>query len=78
MQPLHYDLRCPAAKDNSIAPAAVAPSNLDAAITMRSADTELQSTIELRATALEIAAPKPDLDAKGKTIRFWSTFKKEF
>ena len=66
MQPLHYDLRCPAAKDNSIAHAAVAPSNLDAAITMRSADTELQNAIELRATALEIAAPKPDLDAKGK------------
>ena len=60
MQPLHYDLRCPAAKDNSIAHAAVAPSNLDAAITMRSADTELQNTIELRATAPEIAAPKPD------------------
>ena len=37
MQPLHYDLRCPAAKDNSITHAAVAPSNLDAAITMRSA-----------------------------------------
>ena len=66
MQPLHYDLRCPAAKDNSIAHAAVAPSNLDAAITMRSADTELQDTKKLRATALEIAASKPDLDAKGK------------
>ena len=33
---------------------------------MRSADTELQSTIEIREKALEIAAPKPDLDAKGK------------
>jgi len=33
---------------------------------MRSAKTELQSTIELRATASEIAAPKPDLDAKVK------------
>ena len=42
MQPLHYDLLCPAAKGNSIAHAAVAPSNLDAAITKRSADTELQ------------------------------------
>ena len=49
MQPLHYDLRCPAATDNSIAHAAVAPSNLDAAIRMRSADTELQSALELRA-----------------------------
>ena len=59
MQPLQYDLRSPAAKDNSIIHAAVARSNLDAAITMRSAETELQSTIELRATASEIAAPKP-------------------
>ena len=53
-----YDLRSPAAKDNSITHAAVARSNLDAAITMRSAETELQSTIELRATASKIAAPK--------------------
>ena len=79
MQPLHYDLRCPAAKDNSITHAAVAPSNLDAAVTMRSADTELQTTIELRATALEIAAPKPDLDAKGKKKHdFEALFKKSF
>ena len=60
MQPLQYDLRSPAAKDNSITHAAVARSNLDAAITMRSAETELQNTIELRTTASEIAAPKPD------------------
>ena len=60
MQPLQYDLRSPAAKDNSITHAAVARSNLDAAITMRSAETELQNTIELRATGSEIAAPKPD------------------
>ena len=49
MQPLQDDLRDPAAKDNSITSAATARSNLDAAITMRSAETELQSTIELRA-----------------------------
>ena len=60
MQPLQYDVRCPAAKENSITHAAAAPSNLDAAITMRFAKTELQSTIERRATASEIAAPKPD------------------
>ena len=41
MQPLQYDLRSPSAKDNSITHAAVARSNLDAAITMRSAKTEL-------------------------------------
>ena len=74
MQPLQYDLRDPAAKDNSIANAATARSNLDAAITMRSAETELQNTIELRATASEIVAPEPDLDARAKKRRFWSTF----
>ena len=60
MQPLQYDLRSRAAKDNSMTNAATARSNLDAAITMRSAETELQNTIELRATASEIVAPKPD------------------
>ena len=59
MQPLQYDLRSRAAKDNSITNAATARSNLDAAITMWSAETELQNTIELRATASEIVAPKP-------------------
>ena len=53
-------LRCSAAKDNSITHAAAAPSNLDAATTMRSAETELQNTIELRATVSQIAASKPD------------------
>ena len=60
MQPFQYDLRSPAAKDNSITHAATASGNLDAAIPMRSAGTELQNTIELRATASEIVAPKPD------------------
>ena len=66
MQPLQYDLRCPAAKDNSITHAPAAPSNLDAAITIGSAQTQLQNTKELRATAQEIAAPKPDPDATAK------------
>ena len=69
MQPLQYDLRSPVAKDNSITHAAVARSNLDAAITMRSAEAELQNTIELRATASEIAAPKPDLDARQTILK---------
>ena len=60
MQPLQYDLRSSAAKGISITHAAAAPSNLDAATTMRSAATDLQNTIELRATASEIAAPKPN------------------
>ena len=70
MQPLQYDLRDPAAKDNSITHAATARSNLDAATTMRSTVTELQNIIELRATGSEIAAPKPDLDAKAEKRRF--------
>ena len=78
MQPLQYDLRSSAAKDNGITHAAAAPSNLDAAITMRSAETVLQNTIELRATASKLAAPKPDLVAKAEKRRFWSTFKKDF
>ena len=57
MQPLQYDFRDPAAKDNSITNAATVRRNLDAAITMRSAETELQNTRELRATASEIVAP---------------------
>ena len=68
MQPLQYDLRSPAAKDNSITHAAVARSNLDAASTMRSAETELQNTIELRATASEIVASKPRRQSEKKKI----------
>ena len=59
MQPLQYDLHDRAAKDNRITNAATARSNLDTAITMRSAETELQNTTELRTTASEIVAPKP-------------------
>ena len=58
MQPVQDDVRDPAAKD--ITHAAKARSNLDAAIPMRSAETELQNTRELRAMASESVAPKPD------------------
>ena len=78
MQPLQYDLEISAAKENSITHAAAAPSNLDAAIPVRSAETELQNAIELRATVSEIAAPKPeDLDAKAeKKDDFEALFKR--
>ena len=66
MQPLQDDFRDPAAKDNRITNAATARSNLDAAIAIGSAETELQNTTELRTTASEIVAPKPDLDARAK------------
>ena len=65
-QPLHYDFPCPAAKDTSITHAGVAPSNLNTATTMRSAGIDLRNTLELRAKALEILAPKPDLGSRTK------------
>ena len=46
MQPLQYDLRSPVAKDNSIAHAAAAPSNLDATIYTAGTILQLQSTME--------------------------------
>ena len=63
MQPLQYDLRCPAAKENSLTHTAAAPSNLDAATTMRSADTELQSAIELQLQQ-QISATVEDVKTK--------------
>ena len=46
MQPLQYDLRSPAAKNNSITHAAAAPSNLDTAIYIAGTILQLQSTME--------------------------------
>jgi len=68
MQPLQYDLQSSTAKD--ITHAAAAPSNIHAAIPMRSAETKLQNTEELRATVSEIAAPTPELDAKAEKRQF--------
>ena len=67
---LQYYVRDPAAKDNSITPCSRGTKQPDTAITMRSAETDLQNTIELRAMASEIAAPKPDLDANATKRRF--------
>ena len=75
MQPFQYDLRSSAAKDTSITHAAATPSNLDAATTMRSAETELQNTIELHARCRKLQLQnRMDLDAKATKRRFWSTF----
>ena len=46
MQPLQYDLRSPAAKDNSITNAATARSNLDTAIYTAGTILQSQSTME--------------------------------
>ena len=78
MQPPQYDLRCSAAKDNSITHAAAAQSNLDAATTMRSAATELQNTKELHATASAIAAPKRISPPKNKKDNFEALCKMMF
>ena len=75
MQPFQYDLRSSAAKDNSITHAAAAPSNLDAATTMRSAETELQNTIELcRKLQLQNRIPTP----KRKKDDFEALFQRSF
>ena len=70
MQPLQYNSRHAAAKDNGITQTAAAARNVDAAITLRSAAAELLNTIELRTTAPEIAAPKLGLGAKAKKHDF--------
>ena len=56
-QPLQYALQLPAAKDFTHAVAA-SP--------LRSADTRLQTTIELCTAAIQIPAAKPDFDAKAE------------
>ena len=48
MQPFQYNLRCPAAKDNSTTHAAVAPSSLHAAITMQPCNIRFQIRISRR------------------------------
>ena len=70
MQPQQYDMQLSAAKGNSLTHAEAAARSLNTTIPPRSADTELQSTIKLRTTATQTAAPKPDLDAKAKKRRF--------
>ena len=79
MQPLQDDWRDPAAKDNGITHAATARSNFDAAIAIGSAETELQNTKELRATASEIVAPKPGISTpERKKDDFETLFKRIF
>ena len=73
MQPLQYDLRDPAGKDNGITHAATARSNLDEAITRRSAETELQNTIELRANTVETPfTMRNRSETDPRMIREWS------
>ena len=78
MHPLQYDLRLSAAKNNSIPQTGAAARNFHAAIPLRSAETALQNTIEVRTRATQTAAPKPDLDAQAEERRFWSTFPRKF
>ena len=64
----------------SITHAAAAPSNLDAATTMRSAETELQNTIELYATVSENCSSKTGWVStpKKKKDYFEALFKRIF
>ena len=69
--PVSCDLRLSAPKHNSITHAAAATMNFHAAIPMRSADTELQNTIEWQHTTATICSSKTgDLDAKAEKSRF--------
>ena len=77
MQPLQYDSRLSAAKDKNITQTAAAARNLEAGITVRFAQTEVQNTIELHATAPESAAPKPDLGANAKKGQCGSAFQRK-
>ena len=61
-----------AASVGNITKAVATPSNLDAAVTMRYRDIELQNTMELRAAAWEIAAPSET----GSQRQCKKTFKK--
>ena len=74
VHPLQYDLRSPVAKNNSITNIAPIRSNLDVTITMPCEQTKLQNAIELRATASEIVALKPDFDARAKKNDFETIF----
>ena len=74
MQPLQCDLRLSDAKDTSITPAAAAARNLDAAIPLRSADTELQRTIELQHTTVENVACMQQFQCT-KHLNKWKTQK---
>ena len=80
--PLQCDLRLSAARLNSITHAAAARSNLDAAIPLRSADTELQNTIELCTTAhklLRFCSSKTGSRRQSrKTTIFEARFKRNF
>ena len=72
MQPLQYDLRLSAGTHNEhYTHTAAAARNLGAAIPLRSAETELLNTMEIRTAATQIAAPKPDdLDTQAEKRRF--------
>ena len=66
----------PAAKDNGITQPAAAARILDAAITVRSAETDLQSTIELRARCQKLKLQNPSPMPKRKKNDFEALKKK--
>ena len=72
MQPLHFTIYGSQLQKalKKMLHAAAAARNLDAAIPRRSAETQLQNTKKLPATATQIAVPKLDLDAQAEKRRF--------
>ena len=79
MQPLQYYLRDPAAKDTIVLrmqPQHEATLTQPLQCDLQRA--ELQNTIEIRATASEIAAPKPDRRQSRQKDDFEALFKRNF
>ena len=73
MQPLQYDLRDPAAKDNSITNAATAQSNLDAAIYSAGTILQLQITIEFHRQLIHQDHLQPHLQCGNDPIQLQIT-----
>ena len=70
MQPLHWDLQLSAAQEKYYAPAAAAARNLDAAIPVRSVQTELQNTKAQRQQRRDKVTWRPHYSAHLSRHRF--------
>ena len=78
MQPLHCDLRCRAAKDNSIVPAAWLQATLTQPLQcdLQRLTCKTQWNCAQRCQKLQLQ--NRDLDATAKKARFWTTFRRNF
>ena len=78
MQPLLYYLREPTAKGNSITHAAAAPSNLDATITMRSAELSCKTQKNYAQRRRKLQLQNRISTSKRKKDDFEALFKRTF